>query len=807
MSAIGERPPADAPYRGATRPIAERVDDLLGRMTLAEKVAQLTSIWLAVDPDSGEFAPSQMMFGFPPEGELRELMADGMGQMTRPLGSRPVDPGTGVRAINELQRQLVEDTRLGIPAICHEECLTGLMAEGATSFPTPLNFAATWDPDLIERVGDTIRRQMRMLGTHQGLAPVADVARDARWGRIEETEGEDPYLVGVMMSAYVRGLQGGATGSAGDGSLRHGVIATLKHFVAYSGSEGGRNFAPTHVGPRELADVFLVPFEMAICDAGCRSVMNSYQEIDGAAPAASRWLLTGILREQWGFEGFVVADYGAVSFLYAQHRVASDGTEAAALAVGAGLDVELPNPTDYPNGLPAAIDRGLIDEATIDVAVRRVLTHKFELGLFDDPFVDEGAIDLDTAEDRALAAEVARRSIVLLANDGTLPLDEPSVRSVAVIGPNADDAMALFGNYSFENHIVSTHFAGDAARVQVPTVLEALRSRLGEGRVTHERGCEVMAPVEEPATDPGIAAAVASAAAAEVAVVVVGDKAGHFRLGTVGEGTDTTDLALPGSQQALVDAVIATGTPTVVVLLNGRPFALPGLADRAAAIVEAWFPGQDGAGAVVDVLLGDVNPAGRTAVSFWPTAGVMPASYHHKHLAKGLPALPEYEPVFAFGHGLSYTSFEYSDLSIGPVDVACDDPDAVVEVACTVRNTGERDGDEVVQLYVTDVLATVARPVLELKGFRRLALAAGDAARVSFELPVDLLCFTALDGRRVVEPGTIDVKVGASSADLRLKGSFELVGSVREVPAGAGRRRYTTTSRVAPLESADRVRT
>lgn len=792
------RPLADALYRDASRSAAERTDDLLARMTLAEKVAQLTSIWLAVDPDSGEFAPSQMMFGFPPEGELRDLMANGMGQITRPLGSRPVEPLAGVRAINELQRQLIEDSRLGIPAICHEECLTGLMAQGATSFPTPLNFAATWDPDLIARVGDTIRRQMRMLGTHQGLAPVADVARDARWGRIEETEGEDPYLVGVMMSAYVRGLQGGATGTAGDGSLRGGVIATLKHFVAYSGSEGGRNFAPTHVGPRELADVFLVPFEMAVCDAGCRSVMNSYQEIDGAAPAASRWLLTGILRDQWGFEGFVVADYGAVSFLYAQHRVAADGTEAAALAVNAGLDVELPNPTDYPRGLVEAIDRGLIDEATVDTSVRRVLLHKFELGLFDDPYVDEEAIDLDTADDRALAAEVARRSIVLLANDGTLPLAADTTGQVAVIGPNADDAMALFGNYSFENHIVSTHFAGDAGVVQVPTVLDAIRARLGAGRVVHARGCDVMVPAADPATDPGIAEAVATATAAEVAVVVVGDKAGHFRLGTVGEGTDTADLGLPGSQQALVDAVIATGTPTVVVLLNGRPFALPGLAERAAAVVEAWFPGQDGAGAVVDVLFGDVNPAGRTAVSFWPTAGVMPASYHHKHLARGLPALPEYEPVFPFGHGLSYTSFEYSDLSIGAVEVACDDPAATVEISCTVRNVGGRDGDEVVQLYATDVLATVARPVLELKGFRRIALDAGAAARVVFELPVDVLGFTGLDGRRVVEPGAIEVKVGASSADLRLKGSFELVGSVREVPAGAGRRRYTTPSRVEP---------
>jgi beta-glucosidase len=721
-------------------------------------------------------------------------MAHGLGQMTRPLGSRPVDPVEGATAINELQRHLIEDTRLGIPAICHEECLTGLMAQGATSFPSPLNFASTWDPELVERVGDTIRRQMRMLGTHQGLAPVADVARDARWGRIEETEGEDPYQVGVMMSAYVRGLQDGASGRAGDGSLRHGVIATLKHFVGYSGSEGGRNFAPTHVGPRELADVFLLPFEMAIVDGGCRSVMNSYQEIDGAPPAASRWLLTGILREQWGFEGFVVADYGAVSFLYAQHRVAVDGTEATALALSAGLDVELPNPTDYPRGVPAAIEAGMLDGATVDDAVRRVLIHKFELGLFDDPYVDVSAIALDTDEDRALAAEVARRSIVLLANDGTLPLDTTAGGRIAVIGPNAHEVMALFGNYSFENHIVSTHFAGNADAVRVPTVFEALRDRLGVDRVSHAQGCDLMLPLPGPAEDdPGIREAVDMVRTSDVAVLVVGDKAGHFRMGTVGEGTDTADLGLPGGQQALLDAVLATETPTVVVLLNGRPFALSGLASRAAAIVEAWFPGQDGAAAVADVLLGVVNPGGKTAVSFWPTAGVMPASYHHKYLAQGLAPMPEYQPVFPFGHGLSYTTFAYDDLVL-PAEVPADAPGATVTIECTVTNAGERPGDEVVQLYCTDPLASVTRPVLELKGFRRVTLATGESVRIAFDLPVDLLAFTAMDGRRVVEPGTIEVKVGSSSTDLRLKGSFELTGAVREVRPGLGRRYQTESS-------------
>ena len=353
------RPPDDAPYRDASRPLGERVDDLLARMTLTEKVAQLTSVWIEVDPERAQVAPSVMGSAFGSTLDPDEAMRHGIGQVTRPLGSRPVDAAIGARAINDLQRRLVDETRLGIPAICHEECLTGYMAQGATSFASPLNYGSTWDPELIERVAAAIRRQMRGVGVHQGLAPVADVARDARWGRIEETIGEDPYLVGTMVSAYVRGLQGDDPTT--------GIIATLKHFAGYSFSEAGRNFAPTHVGRRELADVFLLPFEMAVKLAGAGSVMNSYQEIDGEQPAASRWLLTEVLRDQWGFDGFVVADYGAVTFLHAFAGAAHDGVEASAKALRAGLDVELPAPVEYPTGLPAALDAGMVTIDDIDL--------------------------------------------------------------------------------------------------------------------------------------------------------------------------------------------------------------------------------------------------------------------------------------------------------------------------------------------------------------------------------------------------------------------------------------------------------
>jgi beta-glucosidase len=758
-----ERPPPDAPYRDATRPVADRVADLLDRMTLDEKVAQITSVWIEVDVERGGAAPSQMGAAFGGSLDPDEEMRNGIGQITRPLGSRPVDARLGATTVNELQRRLVEDTRLGIPAICHEECLTGYMAQGATSFASPLNYGATWDPELIERVGAAIRRQMRGVGVHQGLAPVADVARDARWGRIEETVGEDPYLVGTMVNAYVRGLQGDDPST--------GIIATLKHFAGYSFSEAGRNFAPTHVGRREMADVFLLPFEMAIKSAGAGSVMNSYQEVDGEQPAASHWLLTEVLRDQWGFDGFVVADYGAVTFLHSFAGVAGDGAEASALALRAGLDVELPAPVEFPRGIPAALDRGLLTLPDVDQAVQRVLTAKFRSGLFETPYVDPGAIVMELPEERVLATEVAARSVVLLTNDGTLPLDPASVGRVAVIGPNADQVMALFGNYSFENHLVSVHFSEATDVVQVPTVLGALRERLGEGAVSHAKGCDVMGGDRS-----GIADAVAAAGAADVAVVVVGDKAGHFNQGTVGEGTDRTELSMPGAQGELVGAVLDTGTPTIVVLLNGRPFTLGDVAPRAAAIVEAWFPGQDGAAVIADVLTGARNPSGKLTVSFPRAAGAEPIFYNHKPLARGFPSQDEFGFVFPFGHGLSYTTFAYDDLEIASTEVPVD---GQITVSFSLTNTGGRAGAEIAQLYVRDPVASITRPVLELKGFTRVELEPGARRRVTFALPVDLLSFTGVDGRRIVEPGLIELKVGASSADIRLDGRVQLRGATR----------------------------
>jgi beta-glucosidase len=750
-------------YKNPKKTIDERVGDLISRMSVEEKIAQLTAVWLHLDPESGEVSPHQAMM--PADFDPDEAMKYGIGQVTRPFGSRPVDPIKGADAVNKLQKRLVEDTRLGIPALCHEECLSGFMAQGATSFPSPLNYGSTWDPDLIQQVGSVIRRQMRSVGTHQGLAPVADVARDARWGRIEETVGEDPYLVGCMVTSYVKGLQGP--------DIDQGVIATLKHFAGYSFSEGGRNFAPAHVGRREFMDVFLTPFEMAVKNGGALSVMNAYEDFDGEAPASSRWLLTEILRESWGFEGFVVADYAAVTFLRELHHVASNKAEAAAAALRAGLDIELPNPVEYPEGLRQALENGLITEAEIDLSVSRLLKLKFRLGLFDNPYIDSEAIDMDRSEDQAVAKTVAEKSITLLANDGILPLVK-SVEKIAVIGPNADDRMALFGNYSFENHVVSTHFPDAAEQVvSAPTILDILKERLDENRISYTKGCEVMSEELD-----GLDEAINIARDASVAVLVVGDKAGHFRRGTVGEGTDTADLALPGGQMKLVEAVLDTGTPTVVVLLNGRPFDLSSIKSRAAAILEAWFPGQAGAAVIVDALFGDLNPGGKTTLTFSQGAGTQPGFYNHKFLAGGIPRLPEFEPVFPFGHGLSYTDFEYTDLSLAPREVPVD---GEVVISFTIRNVGARPGDEVVQLYFQDLWASVTRPIKELKGFVRLTLQPGQAKRILFTVHADLLSFTGIDYKRIVEPGEFKVMIGASSEDIRLKGEFSLTGDAREV--------------------------
>lgn len=783
-----------------------RVRDLVARMTLAEKLAQLVGYWLdqggnVVAPMQGEMAAGHG------SDELAEVTRDGIGHYTRVYGTRPVDAAERAAWLWAEQRRLQRETRLGIPALVHEECLTGLAAWKAATFPTPLAWGASFDPDLVREVGAAIGGSMRTLGVHQGLAPVLDVVRDPRWGRVDECIGEDPYLVGTVGTAFVQGLQGA------------GVHATLKHFLGYSGSAAGRNHAPTHAGPREIADVFLPPFEMAILDGGAWSVMNAYVDIDGVPMAANPDYLTGVLREQLGFTGVVVADYFAVAFLQVMHAVAADRGEAAVQALTAGIDVELPAGDAYLEPLAAKVGAREIDEAYVDRAVLRVLSQKEALGLLDpDAYADEppSAVDLDSPTHRALARRLAERSVVLLANDGVLPLGRPDTapRRIAVIGPNADRAEALQGCYSFANHVLPG-FPGHPIGVPMPTVAEALgtvfaATGLPQPELVLARGCEV-----EGCDTSGFAEAVEAAAGSDVAVVVVGDQAGLFGRGTVGEGNDTATLALPGVQRELVEAVAATGTPVVLVLITGRPYAvdwaLDGTQPRPAAVLQAFFPGEGGGLAIADVLTGTVNPSGRLPVSLPRAAGAQPYSYLHPVL--GGPSevtSTDPTPLRPFGFGLSYTTFAHTDLVVDDCVRAGDSFAAAV----TVTNTGAVAGTDVVQLYGHDVIGSVVRPIVQLLGYARLELAPGESQRVEFEVPTTRLAFTDRRLVRIVEPGDVEVWVashaGASVEELpsvsTTNGAISNTGlSVAAPVAGAStpRARLAVTGDVHEVTTAD----
>lgn len=730
---------------------SQRVLDLVARMTLEEKAAQLVGYWL--DQGGEVVAPMQNEMGRAGATDaLADITKEGIGHYTRVYGTRPVEPVERAAWLWEEQRRLKRETRLGIPALVHEECLTGLAAWKAAAFPTPLAWGASFDPELVAEMGALIGESMRELGIHQGLAPVLDVARDPRWGRVDECIGEDPYLVGTVGTAYVQGLQS------------TGIHATLKHFLGYSGSRAGRNHAPLMAGPREIADVFLPPFEMAIRDGGVKSVMNSYTEVDGVPVASDPELLTGVLREELGFDGVVVADYFAVAFLQAMHAVAADRGEAAQLALTAGIDIELPSGDAYLAPLVERVRAGKFDEAFVDRAVIRALRQKEELGLLDpDAFEDEPPqqIDLDSPRHRDVARRLAEESLVLLSNDGALPL-RPEVSRIALIGPNADRAEALQGCYSFANHVLA-HHPDHEIGFEIPTVREALVEALPDARIVVARGCEV-----DDQDRSGFEEAAEAAADADVAVVVVGDQAGLFGRGTVGEGNDVESLELPGVQRELVQRLIETGTPVVMVLLTGRPYAigwaLDGDADASAlpaAVVQAFFPGEEGGRALAAVLTGAASPSGRLPLSLPRAGGAQPYSYLHPVL--GGPSdvtSTDPTPVRPFGFGLGYTSFAYEGLTAD----AETSTDGRFTATVTVTNTGDRDGTEIVQLYGHDPVASVTRPVAQMLGYARVDLAAGESRRVRFDVPVTRFAFTNRRGVKIVEPGEVDVWVASHAA-------------------------------------------
>jgi beta-glucosidase len=749
-------------------------------MTTDEKLAQIGCVWSTQLADEGGFS----------EAKAEKLLVHGTGHVTRIGASTGLRPRESASFMNRIQRFLVERTRLGIPAVVHEESCAGLCARDATQFPQAIGLAASFDPELVERIAGVIRAQMLAVGARHALAPVLDVARDPRWGRIEETFGEDPYLVGRLGVAYVRGLQ--------TDDLARGVVCTGKHFVGYGASDGGHNWAPARIPARELREVYAAPFEAAIREAGLASVMNAYHELDGIPCGASKEILDDLLRGELGFEGTVVADYFTVATLQTYHKVAADNGEAARRALEAGLDMELPALDCFGAPLRAEIERGRVPIALVDRAVRRVLVQKLALGLFERPYVDADAAAAvyDTPEQRALARLAAAKSLVLLRNEGDLlPLDRERLRRIAVIGPSADDVRLHQGDYHYPAHLEIIYerpgrvallprpdevaFAPGPFFPRTVTLLEGIRSAAEPGtEILHAKGCEITGDSRA-----GFAEATAAARRAEVAIVCVGGRSGLVDDCTSGEFNDSAHLGLTGAQQALVEAIVATGTPTVVVLVNGRPLALPWIAEHVRAVLEAWIPGEEGGHAIAAALFGGVNPAGRLPVSIPRHVGQLPVHYDHKPSGRRSQIRGDYTdlpstPLYPFGHGLSYTRFEYANLAIEPARIA---PDGEVAISLDVRNAGDRDGCEVVQLYLNDAVASATRPVKELRGFARVEVVAGRSRRVGFRLDASQLGFYDPEMRFVVEPGTIRVMVGASSEDIRLEGRFEIDGKTREL--------------------------
>jgi len=603
--------------------IAQRTQTLLSQMTLDEKLSQIGSYWIWDLQTNGELDDSI----------LAVRLKDGIGQITRMAGASSLDPASAAIASNRLQEFLVERTRLGIPAIIHEECCAGAMMLGGTLFPQMLGLASTFQPELAEAMTTVIRKQLLAIGARQGLAPVLDVGRDPRWGRVEETFGEDPTLVSHFGMAYIKGMQ--------TQNLADGVMATGKHFIGHSLSQGGLNCAPVHAGMQEIHDVYLAPFQAAIRDAKLASIMNAYPELDGEVVAASRRILTDLLREQLGFDGVVVSDYEAIIMLNNFHKVADNESCAAVMALNAGIDVELPTVVCYNNPLRAALKTGEIDLELLDQAVYRHLKKKFELGLFDSPYVDEGRVleVIETSEQRQLARKIARQSMVLLKNDGLLPLQK-TIKTLAVIGPNADDGRTQLADYSYaamrqlmqlkapknsaflepDDNAVKQH------EIKIATVLSGIKSLVSSDMdVLFAKGCESLGN-----DTTGFEEAIKAAEEADTVVLVLGDRSGLTPDCTTGETRDSADLNLPGVQEELAQAILATGKPVVVVLITGRPYVLSALADKANAILEAWLPGEEGGAAVADILFGDASPGGKLPITFPRSAGQLPVYYNTK---------------------------------------------------------------------------------------------------------------------------------------------------------------------------------
>ncbi|HEU5124245.1 MAG TPA: glycoside hydrolase family 3 N-terminal domain-containing protein [Verrucomicrobiae bacterium] len=756
-------------YKNSTASASTRTKDLIARMTLAEKAAQMMCVWQEkaqklVDAD-GNFDPAKARAAF--------KKGEGLGQVGRPsdAGAPTAAPWMGRTArqmaelTNAIQKFFLEESRLGIPVIFHEECLHGHAARDGTSFPQPIGLGATFNPELVEALYTMTAYEARVRGTHQALTPVVDVARDPRWGRVEETYGEDPFLNTQLGIAAVRGFQGDSTFKD-----KSRVIATLKHFAAHGQPESGQNCAPVNISERVLRETFLHPFKDCIQQAGAISVMASYNEIDGIPSHANRWLLRDVLRKEWGFKGFVVSDYYSIWELSHRpdthgHFVAANKKEACRLAVEAGVNIELPEPDCYLH-LVELVRGGVLKEKQLDDLIAPMLFWKFKVGLFDDPYVDPAEAErvVGCEEHRALARQAARETITLLKNENQLaPLNVAAIKTIAVIGPNS--IRPLLGGYS-------------GAPKHNVTVLEGIKAKLGNRvKVLHAEGCKITASGswqqdEVVASDPAedrkqIAEAVAVAKQAEVIVLAIGGNEQTSREAwSLKHMGDRTSLDLIGRQDELVDALAATGKPLLVLLFNGRPLSINNIAEKAAVIFECWYLGQECGDAVADVLFGDFNPSGKLPISIPRSVGQLPIFYNHKPSARRGFLWDDARPLFPFGFGLSYTSFELRNVRVEKKRIA---REGSTRVRVEVTNTGKRAGMEVVQLYIRDLVSSVTRPVKELKGFKKIELQPGETQTVALEITPASLAFYDVKMNYVVEPGDFEIMVGTSSRDEDLE--------------------------------------
>jgi beta-glucosidase len=765
-SAISAEPQTPI-YKDARQPVEKRVDDLIARMTLEEKVAQLETVWESkakLQTTKGDFSPELASKNFP----------NGIGGFARPSDFRGVTQSNGAAGaagetvnrdarqtaeyVNAAQHWAVEHTRLGIPILMHEESLHGYVARGATSFPQAIALASTWDPDLLTRVFSVAAREARARGATLVLAPVVDVARDPRWGRIEETFGEDPYLVTQMGLAAVHGFQGPSLPLPPDK-----VFVTLKHFTGHGWPESGTNVGPAHIGERELREDFFPPFEAAVKTYPIRAVMASYNEIDGIPSHANNWLLNGVLRREWGFQGVVVSDYYGIRELVTRHQLYSDVKDAAERAIKSGVDIETPDPEGFVH-LPELVREGRVPVASIDQAVRRVLRLKFEAGLFENPYADPAAAQAKTAtpDAIALAREAADKAIVLLKNDnGLLPLNPSRIHRIAVLGTHAKDTP--IGGYSdVPGHVVSVLEGLQDAGHGKFAVDYSEGVRITEG---HCWSCDEVKLTPASVNRKLIAAAVETAKKADVVVMVLGGNEQTSREAWAETHLgDRASLDLLGQQEDLARAILALHKPTVVVLLNGGPLSVNYLASEAPALIEGWYLGQETGHAVADALFGQVNPGGKLPVTIPRSVGQLPVFYDHKPTARRGYLFDTTKPLYPFGYGLSYTSFDVSAPRVLTPSIVANQP---ARVAVDVANTGSRTGDEVVQLYVHDDQASVTRPVIELKRFQRVTLQPGERRTITFELTRDDLALWNAEMKKVVEPGTFTIYSGPNSVDLK----------------------------------------